>query len=393
VQERLASSDRMAPEPSTPSKKDAPDLFDTKLSFLNSEWDLGITPKDNYSPSKTGGSLSGQCVQRIRFLHHKKALDPALRRFREQALVLYTGWVNKPKGERGVVPAATRNKPKPVTERERVQLLRLLLGILKEDMEKWMSEHSPSPSTRFSSSQNVDDRPVKISLTPKQDSDPKRPRTEETFPDAPVIFKKPRKPEAPQPQLQPPLSTSKVSDSFVSVSKAARSFASGSMAPPDTRPSANTSFASDASSIFSRRPSFNSSWQPSTQETVPEDEDELVPHTEAVRESFMNPQPDKASSTDYGTSSFEERMANVTEEELGIRAESPEAAGDPVEGEELSQDLSGMVFGINDTLLDSEKEFQDSLSDAEKEFQDSLRQIFCKYSNFEARQTRSSNSS
>ncbi len=391
MKERLASSYIMASEPSTPSKKEAPDLFDTKLSFLNSEWDLGITPKDNYSPSKTGGSLSGQCVQKIRFLHHKKALDPALRRFREQALVLYTGWVDKPKGERGVVPAATRNKPKPVTERERVQLLRLLVGILNEDMTKWLS-NSPSPSTRFSSSQNVD-RSVKISLTSKQDSDPKRPRTEETFPDAPIIFKKPRKPKSPQPQLQPPSSTPKVPEPFVSVSKAARSFASGSMVPPDTRPSANTSFASDVSSIFSRRPSFNSSWQPSTQETVPKDEHELAPHTEAVREWFMNPQPDKASSTDYGTSSFEERMADVTVEELGVRAESPEEAGDPVEGDGLSQNLSGMVFGIDDSLLDSNKEFQDSLSDAEKEFQDSLRQIFCKHSNSEAYQRRLSNSS
>jgi hypothetical protein len=106
----------------------------------------------------------------------------------------------------------------------------------------------------------------------------------------------------------------------------------------------------------------------------------------------MNPQPDKASSTDYGTSSFEERMADVTEEGLEIHAESPEAAGDPVEGEGLSQNLSGMVFGIDDSLLDSEKEFQDSLSDVEKEFQDSLRQIFCKCSNFETHYTPSSNS-
>lgn len=86
-------------------------------------------------------------------------------------------------------------------------------------------------------------------------------------------------------------------------------------------------------------------------------------------------------------------MADVTEEELGIQAGSPEVAGDPVEGDGLSQNLSGMVFGIDDSLLDSEKEFQDSLSDVEKEFQDSLRQIFCKSSNFEPHQTRSSNSS
>jgi hypothetical protein len=357
----------MAPEPSTPSKKVQPDLFDTKLDMLSREWDLGFMLKDDYSPSKTGRSLSGQCVQKIRFLHHKKAFDPALLRFREQATIWYNGWVHKPKVERGVVPEATRNKPRPVTQDERVQLLRLLLKILKEDMDKWMLENSPS-TPRFASSQDVDDSPLKPPVFgPKQNSDPKRVRTEEeAFSSVPVTFKKPRKPEVPQP--------------FETSSKAPQVapqlFATGSMAPPDTRPSANTSFTSNASSIFSRRPSYNSSWQPGTQETVPEDE--LVPHTQAVRESFTNPQPDKASSTDYGTSSFEERMAEVTEEALGIQAASPEQAGEDSEGEGLSQDLLSIAFA-NDSLLDSEKEFQDSLLDSEKGFLASLRQVFCEF--------------
>jgi hypothetical protein len=135
------------------------------------------------------------------------------------------------------------------------------------------------------------------------------------------------------------------------------------MPPPEAK-TANTSFASDESSIFSRRPSYNSSWQPwwpGTQETVPEDE--LIPHTQAVKESFMYPQPDKESSTDYGTSP-ETRL---------------DSQADEGEGEGLSQDLSGMVFG-DGTLLDSEKEFQDSLLDSEKVFQDNLRQVFCESS-------------
>jgi hypothetical protein len=291
----------MGPEPSTPRKKDQPDLFDTKLDMLSREWDLGITPKDNYSPDKTGRSLSGQCVQRIRFLHHKKAFDPALIRFREQATVLYNGWVHKPKAERGVVPEATRNKPRPVSERERVKLLQLLLSILKEDMEKWIAQNSPS-AARFISSQDVDDSPLKAPVFgARQNSDPKRARAEEAFSSIPVTFKKPRKPEAPQSL------SNNAPQPFAASSKAAPPlFATGSMAPPPDTRSANTSFTSDVPSIFSCRRSYNSSWQPGTQETVPEDE--LVPHTQAVRESFINPQPDKASSTDYGTSSFEERL-------------------------------------------------------------------------------------
>jgi hypothetical protein len=106
--------------------------------------------------------LSDQCIEKIRFLHFKKAFDPALLRFREQATILYSGWVRKPKAERGVVPETTRNKPRPVTERERVQRLRLLLGVLKEDLSKWMTENTPSPA-RFLSSQEVDGSPLPLS--------------------------------------------------------------------------------------------------------------------------------------------------------------------------------------------------------------------------------------
>ncbi|KAE9370844.1 hypothetical protein N431DRAFT_343437 [Stipitochalara longipes BDJ] len=352
--------------------------------MLSLEWDLGIRPKKDYSPQKRGRSLSDQCIEKIRFLHHKRAFDPALIRFREQATILYSGWVHKPKAERGVVPEATRNKPRPVTERERVQLLRLLLKILKEDMSKWITENTPSPA-RFRGSQEVDDSPLPLSLGPKPNSDPKRQRDEEVFSNAPIMFKKPRKPDvellATNSTASESLATSSKTPQTLATSSKAQPLAAGSMLPPVTRPSANTSFASDGSSIFSRRQSYNSSWQPGTQETVPDvPEEELVPHTQAVKESFMNPQPDKASSTHYGTSSFEERMADVTEEALGIQATSPEplldSQTDGGEGEGLSQDLLGMAFG-DDTLLDSEKEFQDSLLDTEKAFQDSLRQVFC----------------
>jgi hypothetical protein len=366
----------MAPNPQTPSKKDhlQQDLFDTKIDLLSKEWDLGIQPKTDYSPEKTGSSLGGQCIQRIKFLHHKKAFDPALQRFRTEATILYSGWVQKPKADRGVVPEATRNKPRPVTETERVQLLKLLLRILKEDIAKYMKEHPfASPlSGRLHGSQNIDDRPVPISLGSSPGSDSKRHRDEEPFSD-PVKLKKPRKPDS---APVPTASKSEASGSTSAPSRALRPPAAGSMLPPDTK-SANTSFASDGSSVFSRRLSYNSSWQPGTQETVPEED--LVPHTKAVKDSFMNPQPDKASSTDYGTSSFEERMADVNENALGIRSSPEPLLADEGEGEGLSQDLLGMAVDDGALLVDSGKEFQDSLLPTEKEFQDRLRDVFCKY--------------
>jgi len=374
----------MAPEPQTPTKKEKePDLFNTKLEMLSHEWDLGIQPKKDYSPEKRGRSLSDKCIEKIRFLHYKKVFDPALIRFREEATILYSGWVHKPRAERGVVPEATRNKPRPVTEKERVQLLRLLLKILDEDQAKYISSHSPSKhspsSARIPGSQKLDDSPAPFSLGPrKSNSDPKRPRDEEAFSNVPVTFKKPRKPD-----VQPSATTSKAQ--ATATSSKAQPFAAGSMLPPETHPSANTSFASDVSSIFSRRQSYTSSWQPGTQETAPDipevEEEQLVPHSQAVKDSFINPQPDKASSTDYGTSSFEERIAGMDEAAL-IRSVSPEprldSQTDAGEGKGLSQDLLGMVFG-DETLIDSEKEFQDSLGDAEKAFQDSLQQVFCEY--------------
>ena len=358
----------MAPDPQTPSKKAQPNLFDTKISLLSQEWDLRLRTKDDYSPEKMNRSLNDQCLNKIRFLHHKKAFDHALHRFRTEATILYSGWVHKPKQDRGVVPEATRHRPRPVTEEERVELLRLLLRILKEDMAKWMTEHSPS-SVRFGSSENVDDRPLPLELGPSPNSDPKRQRDEEGFSNLPIAFKKPRKPES-------ATSTSKV-DSIATAAKGPQPPATGSMLPPETR-SANTSFVSDVSSVFSRRLSYNSSWQQGTQETVPDDE--LVPHSQAVKDSFKVPQPDKASSTDYGTSSFEERMADVDEAALGINSSPEYKTADEGEGEELSQDLLGMAFDKDTLLVDSEQEFQDSLLPAEKQFNDSLLSVFCEFS-------------
>jgi hypothetical protein len=72
-------------------------------------------------------------------------------------------------------------------------------------------------------------------------------------------------------------------------------------------------------------------------------------------------------------------MADVTEAALGIQPASPDpqldSQTDVGEGEGLSQDLLGMVFG-DESLIDSEKEFQDSLLDSEKAFQGSLQQVF-----------------
>jgi hypothetical protein len=199
-----------------------------------------------------------------------------------------------------------------------------------------MKANGVSP-TKDSGSRNVDDTPVSFSLNSKG-SDPTKRRREEAFADLPI--KKPKKPTLP------------LSKSF------------DTMPPPDRgRPmstqaskSANTSFTSNASSasVFSRNPSTF----PSTQETLPDDEPSF--QTQETRESFMTPQDKKSS--DYASSSFEARVADVPESDVilngGNFGQSNNDITDIHVNEELSQDLG--EFGISE-LKEKEEEIIEQL--------------------------------
>ena len=318
----------MAPGPSS-----APfDHFNARLELLCREWDLGLEPKIDYSPSKSGKTLQDVCVSGIRFLHHKQKINDSLERFRAEATILYNGWVYKPKAERGLVPESTRDKPRPVTSGEREQLLKCLAKILKEDRENWMKENGkPLPRT-------VNDKPVPFPLSPRaSNSDPKRARPNEVFSDLPNL-KKPRKP-TPQSKsfdIMPP------PDRGRSMIQASRS--------------ANTSFASNTSSVFSRDPSTF----PNTQETVPDDEPSL--RTQEIRESFTTPQDRKSS--DYASSSFEARVADVPECDF-INAEEVKALhqADIYVSEEFSQEFLDFGISNGESGQSDEEEFLKKLQE------------------------------
>jgi hypothetical protein len=307
--------------PRTPTKRahssNGHNLLNTRIHLLCKEWDLGLEPKSDWSPRKGRDTLQDECLFGIKFLYHKERLNPALERFRHDAMILYKGWVHKPRADRGVVPESTRGKPKPVTDKERAQLLKCLAGILKEDREGWMEENGISPSKAPTTPSRFDDNPIPFPLSPKTDSDSKRPRGEEELP---PNFKKLRKPDLSKPfdSMPPP--------------ERSRSFR-----PTQASRSANTSFASNASSVFSHGgPSF-----PNTQETAPDDLPSF--HTQA----FTTPQADKKSS-DYASSSFEARVADVPEGEVILvdhQEEGPISQSDTDIhiSDELSQDL--LTFG------------------------------------------------
>jgi hypothetical protein len=302
--------------PRTPTKRahssDDHNLLNTRIHLLCKEWDLGLEPKSDWSPRKGRDTLQDECLFGIKFLYHKERLNPALERFRHDAMILYKGWVHKPRADRGVVPESTRDKPKPVTDKERAQLLKCLAGILKEDREGWMKENGISPSKAPTTASRFDDNPIPFPLSPKTGSDSKRPREEEELPPS---FKKPRKPD--------------LSKSFDSMPPPERS---RSFRPTQASKSANTSFTSNVSSVFSHQ---DSSF-PSTQETAPDDRPSFT------TQAFTTPQEKKSS--DYASTSFEARVANIPESEVIVNGGSFNQSDTDVQvSEELSQDL--LTFG------------------------------------------------
>jgi hypothetical protein len=342
----------MAPDlrpPATPTKRPGSTTSDDELKMwiqaFSLNFHLGLEPPKDYSPKKSD-RIEDRCLARIRFLFHKGAVKPAVLEFRVQSEILYKGWVDKPKADRGLLPEKTRSGPQPISERERDQLLECLEGILKVKADECKEALSKSPrSVREATSgqersSGFNDQPIQFGLTPAP-KEAKRPR-DEAFPN--ITAKRPRIPDLP-PQMGPP--------------DRGRPQQQG----PTTR-SANASFnsfVSDAPSIFSR-PSFGNSYLVSTQETVP---DHNYPsfQSQETREQFIVPQPDKSRSSDYASSSFEARVGGVPEEDIlnesfGVRQRSPTGHVN----EELSQDLW-------DNL---------EIGSTERDLLDRLQRVFCK---------------
>ena len=87
-------------------------------------------------------TIEQEIVFKIKVLCFRKAINPLIHRFDAEAQVLYSGWISKPKAERGVVPERTRQTSRTVTSKERVELLKCLLSILTEEYDVTMTPKS-----------------------------------------------------------------------------------------------------------------------------------------------------------------------------------------------------------------------------------------------------------
>ncbi len=318
------------------------------LEALNFEWDLNLqdpNSPDQDSPKKREESglthtIEYRCVSMIKLICRKTSIKGCRENFQAQAILLYNGWVHKPRAERGVVPEATRHRPHPVTEWERKQLLECLSETLNDEFQRAREISKNTPISKRRQLLEIDDSAVPWSIS-RDTNDPKRPR--KVYDDSSFSRKLKILEHNPPPNVSRPF--------------AGRS--------------GNTSFTSTVSrdSIFSRQDESNFTNTQSTM--VYEEEWKLPPPPQKTRESFSHPQDEKAKSSDYG-SSFDPNLVaeEVVEDLIDFGEELPtlEKGERGVEIEEaLSQDLLEIALGD-----------ESALSPKEIDFRESLHQIFCK---------------
>ncbi|KAG9233732.1 RNA dependent RNA polymerase-domain-containing protein [Amylocarpus encephaloides] len=322
---------------------------------LTRVWDLRLQmPPDNQSPSKREKlkASEDQCVAMIKALTYKKLQFEPLRAFQQRAGELWSGWVLKPKAERGIVPDVGRNNVHPVTDGERKQLLALLLEILEPPYRDFCKKNQQRVFTRTLSNQipsdGVNDSPVPFPLASTKPDPNKRPR-EEHIVDAPALqtMKKPKSDFMPVP-------TSRMTNEMLSNIR-------GRPLAPESHVwrSANTSFESAAqSSIFSAsNPSFGQADPVNTQETIPDlidldfDDSTQPVGTQAV--SLFNAKAMAVNARETETDMFETKLS------------SDYGAGSSFEAEiKAAADSNGLFFGTEMTT----KRIDDSLSQDLMEF-------------------------
>lgn len=337
------------------------------VDTLSYKWSLGIDPdKPGDSPSKRSKgpqTIEKEIKAKIKALCFREAIDPLVEKFNQEAQILYTGWVHKPKAERGVLPERTRHSRIAITEKERTHLLRCLLGIVTEEYDatmtpkkKHLAASNANASMRTTGQRRMDDSPIPFPISkPKNDSKRSRDQVKEDD----EGFKRPRLPQ-------------QASDSM------SRAQSGSSMhASVGGTYSAKTSFASEISSIFSN-PNFNNSNRSLpevlTQETIPsqpspnhEDAGTDMKYRDTLETSFGET---TQSSSYEGGSSFDAALLEVTgSNTIGI------GQSDPIVDDELSQDMLEQVVVNDHTELEDVEEL-DLISD---ELRVRLRRVFRKY--------------
>ena len=390
---------------------------------LNFTWDLDLPiPKKDDSPNNRKETPREDCVNLIRFLTFKNEIDGILTDFNHQAEILYSGWVCKPKADRGVVPEKTRQRLHPVTDGERLQLQKYFIHKAAQRRIEIMSEEQKSPlSARPKIRQRLDDSPITSKLPATKPGSKKR-AAEDGDP-----FKVPAIPlqDGNKRRSMSSRSSSNGARSRPPSSEQGKAIAS---ATPKNIPTAqhqkssvnpellsrNTSFASVASSVFdSFLVDANASMPSLSQTTVPDEEDVALPPAESLEAPIQlhsmanvardepNPLPQlptpqaprprtefsslpgTQSSSQYG-SSFDEQAVLESFKEI----DNPSFTGNPEAtaantgvDEELSQDLQDFDLSSQPVDVDAgaspEKRLHQRLEDVFRKLFFILLRNFC----------------
>lgn len=346
-----------APEmPGTPSRRRvaATDekTLDTRIKLICHEWDLGLSLND---VAGHDSSIRRKCISTLRFCFHKNLFDRAYQDFTREATILYQGWVNKPRAERGTIPDATRRFRRPVNAKEQDELLQLLFKTFMKHQTAWNTINGGTPPSIKAKVERYRTElegisPISSVLSPGPRSDCEKRRREESFADIPTTKRKSRE------RIRGPESSPQPLDMAPPRGRASRV---ESRAPR----SANTSFASTVGtgmSVFSQK------------EQDPYFQDSQT--TEPDNEAFTTLQDDRTapSSSDYQSSSFEARVKSMLEEEILL--DHPKPAGP--EEEALSQNISD--FGIENTDTVASETIPEDQIAAESHFRRQLDGVFRK---------------
>lgn len=355
------------------------------VSSLSHEWDLQLElPRSGDSPSNRQNQTLGQkCVFTIKGLTFKGSIDSVLKDFYSQANILYSGWVHKPKGERGMVPEKTRHKPHPVSDKERVELQNLFYGLASREFNEIMIQERGTPlskrrvlrshdkgieAERSGSPLPLDDTPIPSKLL-SSTRKPSLKRAAEATHDEVKIFKRPLKPDS-KPELD---SASRASFSITATSERTRKVSHDASAIM----SVNTSFSSYAPSVFDT--SFGRSRGLSdvfstTQATEPDDQSSDVqtsklPVGRSMKLSIID---DHHSSEYEGGSSFDAQVA-----ELVKVADSFHSVSNELESGSVRTDADDDVFedAVDNMLNDDEAKVRAR----EQNLRESLKDVFRAY--------------
>lgn len=238
--------------------------------MINNAWDLRLPlPRGNESPHSRkarGITAEDHCVQRIVYLQYKDSifLSVTTAKFKEEAAILYSNWIHKPKAER-IVPRKTRSVPNPITDDERKELV----AFLRKHLDAAYAEASLNTPSKLSFSERFNDAPIASPRLPRM----KR-TSDEGFEDISTAKKQKGQAQGKENEMPPPPRSRRQTQTRAETLN------------PDT------SFYSTADSVFSHQPVIPAQ---TTQTTTPDD-DVTRPNS---------PLPPQGSN--YGSSSFDEQ--------------------------------------------------------------------------------------